>query len=108
MTILIEDLKFAAILGILPFERTTPQSIRIDCTLGYTYEEGAFINYADVAALIVETMQEGQFELIETALTALSSALKTRFPRIETLTLTIRKPDILSNCSVGVQQNFSF
>ncbi len=108
MRILIEDLSFETILGILPEERTTPQSVRIDVTLDYLYDDGVFINYADVAERIIQTMHERQFELIETALNTLAETLKTDFPQTRTLTLTIRKPTILSHCTVGVQETFVF
>ena len=108
MKILIEDLTFSAILGILPHERTASQRIRVDCIIDYPYAGGEFINYAEVADAIVRTMECERFELIETALDVLATTLKTQFPQIETLDLTIRKPDILAHCTVGVQQNFAF
>lgn len=108
MKILIEDLTFATILGILPHERTTPQRVRIDCIIGYDYSDSHFINYAQVADHITQTMRDHRFELVETALETLASTLKEAFPRIDTIDLTIRKPDILSHCTVGVQESFVF
>lgn len=108
MTILIENLTFSTIIGILDFERTTPQQVSIDCTIDYPYSEGSFINYAEVTQLIETTMKEKQFELIETALDILGKTLKEHFSLIQKLSLTIRKPDILSNCTVGVQHTFDF
>lgn len=108
MKILIENLTFETIIGILDFERLTPQQVQIDCRIDYPYSEGNFINYADVAAHIETTMQHEQFELIETALDRLSNSLKTLFPLINELSLTIKKPNILPNCTVGVQNYFIF
>ena len=108
MKILIENLRFDAIIGILDFERTNPQQVQIDCTIDYTYSGDDFINYADVAHLIKATVQTEKFELVETALKVLSEKLKLNFPLIQVLSLTIRKPDILPNCTVGVQKNFIF
>jgi 7,8-dihydroneopterin aldolase/epimerase/oxygenase len=108
MTILIENLTFETIIGILDDERTNPQRVQIDCIIDYTYSDGVFINYAEVAQIIQETMNTQKFELIETALEYLSHILKSSFSSIETLSLTIRKPDILPNCTVGVQKNFIF
>ncbi|MDD5717005.1 MAG: dihydroneopterin aldolase [Sulfuricurvum sp.] len=102
MTIVIEHLCFETILGILPEERVTPQTVQIDCTIEYPYANGSFINYADVAAMIQTTMVERRFELIETALEVLTALLKASFPLISELTLSIRKPDILPQCTVGV------
>jgi len=108
MKILIEDLHFDAIIGILPQERTTPQRIRIECTIDYRYSDGNFINYADVAHHIEHSVQRNHFQLIEEALESLSSTLKIEFPLIQTLTLTLRKPDILANCSVGLSNIFHY
>lgn len=108
MTILIENLTFETIIGILDFERITPQRISIDCSINYHYSDNKFINYADVSALIEETMHTQKFELIETALETLSVDLKKTFPLIDELTLTLRKPNILQNCTVGVQNHFVF
>lgn len=108
MTIVIENLTFETIIGILDFERTHPQKISIDCSINYHYTDNEFINYADVSTLIEETMHTQKFELIETALETLSVVLKKSFPLIDELTLTLRKPNILQNCTVGVQNHFVF
>ena len=108
MKILIENLEFETILGILESERLTPQKISIVCTIEYAYAENEFINYAEVANLIEKTMVKEQFFLIEEALKFLSNSLKNTFPLIRELTLNIRKPNILSNCTVGVEQHTSF
>ncbi|WP_295054129.1 dihydroneopterin aldolase [Sulfuricurvum sp.] len=108
MKILIEKLTFDTIIGILDHERTTPQRVQIDCSIDYSYTNNDFVNYADVTQMIEKTMQTEQFGLIETALESLSVVLKNYFPPIQALTLTLRKPDILPNCTVGVQKNFIF
>lgn len=108
MRILIEDLTFTTILGILEDERTTAQRVSLDCIIDYHYTENNFINYAHVSQLIEDTMVAEKFLLIEEALEALSQRLKEAFPLIETLILTLRKPDILPNCTVGVQKSFIF
>lgn len=108
MKIFIENLTFETIIGILETERTTPQKVTIDCIIDYPYTEGHFINYAEVAQTIETTMQDECFELIETALDVLGNTLKETFPLIQNLILTIRKPDILSNCTAGVQNAYRF
>lgn len=108
MKILIEDLEFEAILGILESERITPQKVSIRCTIEYAYSEKEFINYAEVAGLIEKSMTTEKFFLIEEALDFVTKALKKSFPLIRELTLTIRKPNILSNCTVGVEHHTLF
>lgn len=108
MRILIENLTFDTIIGILDFERTTPQRVVIDAVIDYTYHQENFINYAEVVDRIESTMHKEQFELVETALEHLAQTLKQDFPLIQSLSLSIKKPEILSNCTVGVQKNFIF
>lgn len=108
MKILIEDLSFFTILGILEHERIVPQRVSCVCHIDYNYCENVFIDYADVARLIEQTMNIQQFELIEEALIFLGELLKKTFPSIYSLSLTLYKPDILSNCTVGVQEIFHF
>ena len=108
MKILIENLTFTAIIGILEHERTTPQLVVIDCIIEYNYCENTFVNYADVSSTIEKTVQDEKFSLIEEALEHLALTLKHTFPLIDELQLTIRKPNILQNCTVGVQNHFIF
>lgn len=108
MTILIEKLTFDTIIGILENERITPQQVVIDCMINYHYAQNIFINYADVTNHIIQSVQKKQFFLIEDALQSLSHSLKEEFTSIAKLSLTLRKPDILAHCTVGVQENFIF
>jgi dihydroneopterin aldolase len=108
MKILIENLTFFTIIGILENERTTLQRVIVNCVIEYTYSQKQFINYAHVSDFIEKQMNTKKFELLEEALESLSQSLKQSFPSIETLDLTIYKPNILPNCTVGVQKNFNF
>ena len=107
MTIEIKDLEFLSIIGILDFERVTPQKVSVNCRIDYVYK-GDFLNYALVAEQIENTMKIEQFELIEEALLHLKSTLKRDFPRIDTLFLKISKPDILANCEVSLSETFNY
>lgn len=107
MTVEIRDLTFECIIGILDFERTTPQRVVVDATMEYAYS-GDFLDYAAVAAEIRKTMQERRFQLIEEALAALNGVLKAQFSMIKSLSLTISKPDILPDCRVCVSQKSFF
>jgi dihydroneopterin aldolase len=102
VTIHIRGLAFEAVLGVLAHERTTPQPVIVDATFTYTYEERAFLDYAQIAETIRETMQRERFHLVEEALTHLFALLKAKFPQIETAKIEICKPDILPDCRVCV------
>jgi dihydroneopterin aldolase len=107
MTIYIDDLKFQAIIGILDFERVTPQDIIVNVEIIYQYEN-SFINYADVVKLIKSTIKNEKFLLIEDALSFLSSKLKEKFPLINKLKLKLTKPSILPDCRVSVANSYTF
>lgn len=108
MRIEIHDLTFECIIGILDFERLTPQKVVVDALIEYEYLPGAFLDYAAVAALIKTEMTERKFELVEEALEVLSAEIKARFPLSKSLTLTISKPDILPDCRVCVTKKSFF
>ena len=105
MTIHIEDLKFQCIIGILDFERITPQDIIINFTCNYNYEN-EFINYATVVDLIKKTMIKNKFELIEQAILSLKKEIIEEFTLIDSFTLKVSKPSILADCSVSVSDIF--
>ena len=107
MTIYIEDLKFQTIIGILDFERETPQDVIINLELEYEYLD-EFINYADVSALIKKTMIKSKYLLVEDALKDLSLKLKKEFLKIQSLNLKITKPSILPDCVVSVGNIYKF
>lgn len=101
MTIHVEDLKFQCIIGILDFERETPQDVIINLQIEYQYND-TFIDYANVTKIIKSIMIKEQFLLIEDALQMLSKKLKEEFSMIEILTLKITKPSIMPDCRVSV------
>jgi len=107
MKIYIEDLSFQAILGILDFERVTPQDIVINLTIDYDYKD-EFINYADVVDIIKSDMIEHKFLLIEDALKYFSKKLKDKFSAIDSINLKISKPSILEDCIVSVGDFYKF
>jgi len=107
MTIHIEDLKFQCIIGILDFERVTPQDVILEVMIDYEYKN-EFINYADVTNLLMIEMQNEKFLLIEDALSYLSIKLKENFTLIDKLNLKITKPSILPDCKVSVSEIYKF
>lgn len=101
--IIISNLKFLTIVGILDAERLTEQMVIADMEIIYNKEEKKFINYAEVAQLIEETMQKEKFLLLEEALACIVDKLKVLFPSIVSIQFKLLKPDILDNCVVGVE-----
>jgi len=105
MTIHIEDLKFQCIIGILDFERITPQDVIINLTLDYSYEK-EFINYADIVQIIKDMMTNEKFELIEDALKSINLKLNKEYKAIKSIDLKITKPSILPDCKVSVSNYY--
>jgi len=107
MTIHIEKLTFECIIGILDFERINAQKVIVDLQIDYNYTEDYFINYAEVINLIESNMIEKQYKLLETALNTLERELLSNYPKIDTLTLKISKPNIINNANVALSKSFS-
>ena len=106
MTIHIEALKLDVIIGLLDFEREHTQSVVIEMEAEYTYSEEDFIDYADIVILIEKELKEKRYELLEEALLGLKSVITTAYPKIDTLTLKIAKPDILPQCNVALSERW--
>lgn len=105
MTIHVEDLKFKCIIGILDFERVTPQDIIINLTIEYDYKD-IFIDYAAVVKMLKNLMIEKKFFLIEEAIKEIESRLIELYPYIKNSTVKITKPSILKGCKVSVSNHY--
>ncbi len=108
MKIHIEALTFEAIIGLLEHERVTPQRVVVDLEASYSYTPGVFINYATLSTLIKELITTSKFELLEDALLTLEQNIKREYPAIDSLSLKITKPDILSECQVAVSNKWHY
>jgi len=108
MVIHIETLTLNIIIGLLDFERETPQRVIVDMRAEYDYTPGHFVDYADIVTLVRKEMEEKEYQLLEEALLDLQACIISAYPQIEKLTLKITKPDILSHCSVALSQTWVF
>jgi len=100
--IVIEDLSFEAIIGILESERDNPQLVVVNAKIDYE-DKNNYIDYAKVCDLIQEIIVNGKFKLIEDAIEIIENELKKTFPQMKRLYLSIKKPEILKNALVGVE-----
>ena len=107
MTIHIEQLTFKTIIGILDFERVTPQTVIINLEINYFYDKQTFINYADIIALIENDMYEKKYELLETAIQELIQKIRLTYHQINQLSLKITKPTIMKNAHVSLSSSWS-
>jgi len=108
MTIHIEQLTFNAIIGLLDFERLTPQQMVVDVKLEYHYEAKKFINYAEIADAIEQHLIEQKYLLLEDALVGTQATILSLAPHTQKLWLKLSKPNILKNCSVALSHSWNF
>lgn len=102
ITLHIENLALEAIIGVLDSERHTPQKLILDAQITYIFEvHKPYLDYVRVCDYITQTLQEQQYTLLESALSDISARLKACFSDIIALSITIKKPEILSHCIVG-------
>jgi len=99
--ILIQNLEFESVIGILDFEREKEQKVRVDCSIKYENKDN-FIDYAQVVKDIKSIMIEEKFALLEDALDIMIEFLKEKFSSIKEIKMTIYKPEILADCLVSV------
>ncbi len=107
MTISINDLEVYAIIGILDIEKETPQRIIVDLEASYEYEDrDTFVDYAKIVDMISYDLKKSRYGLLEDAINALAVLLKSEFPHIYDLRISITKPDIIPNCKVALFKFF--
>ncbi len=108
--VLIEGLRFDAIVGVRPAERTTPQTLEIDIDMTVDCRPAArsgklddAVSYSEVAKRIQAFVIEQKFELLE-SLAEDCASLVLRYPAVSAVTFTVRKPQALPNAdAVGVR-----
>ena len=101
-SIVIEDLTFKAILGLLDKEREEEQIIVVNAKIDYEDKKN-YIDYAKVCDMIQEQIINGKYKLIEDAIDEIEIMLKKEFPQMKKLYLNIKKSEILKNALVGVE-----
>lgn len=105
----IENHAIKAIIGVLPEERLKAQNLIIEAHITYEYDNTQdYLNYAHICEYITQCLQNGTYELLESALTDIANKLKKHFACITHLTLCIKKPDILAPCVVGASISREF
>ena len=101
-SIIIKDFSFDTIIGVLKFERVTPQKVIINTQIDYKYEN-EYLDYAKVSEIIKNILQTKKFEILEDSLDYICSYLKNEYPNIISINLEILKPNILENMIVGAK-----
>ena len=107
MIIEIEELTFKTIIGILGFERSTPQRVIVNLKAEYNYKDGEFIDYVELCNIIKDTLNINKFELLEDAINAVEQNIKSRY-KLNNLYLKIAKPDILKDAVVSLSNRWDY
>ena len=99
ITTLVRDHEFSAIIGMLDFERITPQKVRINAE----FKSENFIDYVEVINFIEEFYGEQKFQSVEDSVSRTAQALKVKFPSSSGTPLQKREKRKVS-CHAGWQQ----
>lgn len=97
ITVLIENLEFKTIIGMLEFERTKAQKIKIDAK----FQAHEFIDYALVCEILENEFNKNKFVKVEDALNYFCDFFKKKYPTINYFFMKIIKKEILQNADVG-------
>jgi dihydroneopterin aldolase len=99
----IKDLKVCCIIGCLPEERKTPQTILMDITMRLLLPTvdsiSETVDYTVLATLAEEIATQGKYALLETLAHALITGLAKKYPQIQKLSLLIKKERALENAA---------
>ncbi len=98
----IQNFELQAIVGIVDFERTTPQKVEVEIEIEYERND-RFVDYVEVTELVKTLLIEEEYGLLEDALEDIAKKLHLKFPEMKSLNLKLFKPEILSPIKVGVE-----
>jgi 7,8-dihydroneopterin aldolase/epimerase/oxygenase len=98
-TIAVLDLEIRCIVGVLPHEREIEQSVFLDIEFDHDFADAArtdqlqyTFDYAEISQVITAFVREQKFYLIETMAERCCAMLFERFPEMQRIKATIRKP----------------
>lgn len=97
--VLIENLEFDAIIGLLDVERKNAQKVLINAK----FEANDFLDYAKISKQLEEIYQSQKFKTIEESLMYCENHLKKNFNTLKYIYIKTVKPDILPHCCVGAE-----
>jgi dihydroneopterin aldolase len=101
---IIKDYEFETIIGLLDFERTTPQRVRINIE----FQSNGFIDYIDMINFIEIIFDTEKFGSVESAVEITSQRLKENFSNLIFLKMEILKIEIVKNALVGARIDIKY
>lgn len=104
ITILVENLEFDCIIGLLEFERTRVQKICINAK----FRADEFLDYALICEIIETDFKKEKFLKVEDALNFFKSKFKSKFKTLNYFYMKIIKMEIIKNANVGAMIECSY
>lgn len=99
MRVIIKNLEFETIIGMLEFERKKAQKIRLNLSI----KADGFICYAEICKNIEKIYNKHKFKKVENSLRKTTKILKKKYPKIHHINIEILKLNIISNALVGAK-----
>ncbi|HWH51776.1 MAG TPA: dihydroneopterin aldolase [Gemmatimonadaceae bacterium] len=93
--ITLRSMRFHALVGILPHERTTAQPIEVDLTVRVvqTPRDGV-VDYRALYALVAQVVSGGPIDYLEEVADAIVKRALTHSPRVRSARVAVRKPHV--------------
>ena len=98
--ILLEGMRFYAYHGVNPEERALGQRFTVDVAMAVDLKRAGerddldeTVSYSEVYRLVRQVVEGEPRNLIESVAEAVASAILDRFPRVERVEVTVRKPE---------------
>ena len=91
--ITLRAMRFHALVGILPHERTTPQPIEIDLQVHVAEGEGV-VDYRILHSIAAAVMQSGPIDFLEEVAASVVQGALAHSPRIQWARVAVRKPHV--------------
>ena len=97
ISVFVENLRFSCVIGLLEFERISPQPIQIDAK----FQAAEFIDYAAVCEFIKAEFDKNKFAKVEDALVFFQAEFKAKFSTLLYFYMKISKLNAVQNAVVG-------
>ena len=91
--ITLSAMRFHALVGILPHERTTPQPIEVDLHVDVAEGEG-IVDYGALYAVVAAVMSSQPIDFLEEIGERVARAALEHSPRVRTARVAVRKPHV--------------
>ncbi|BDQ28439.1 dihydroneopterin aldolase [Helicobacter ailurogastricus] len=108
MTLSIQDYQIDAVIGLLEGEQKAPQPLIVDLRVEYTYNPPNYLDYIDILEVVQNKLATTHYTLLEEALSEITKWLKTCFPAITQIDMSIKKPQACQRALVGASLQVSF